>query len=183
MPDVAEHENTMPPSPLFCVTGKVARSGFTIDNTQRAFDVDVSQYCGVPLQLIRLCCFYPSDNARLTRTPVPNMGKHVAVYGDLIRFVNTRWLIRVRDIAFGPGDIVSPTSEIPPSSSKPHFDWKKKKDHKKARHDDVDDDEDGKQASSSKQTSAKKDHKRARHDDVDDDEDGKQPSSSKPMSA
>ncbi|KAI5991919.1 hypothetical protein EDD15DRAFT_2197349 [Pisolithus albus] len=123
MPLMAAECDSQMPSPAFVTVGRVCRSNLDV-NQNRAFDIDVSQYGAAPQQLIRLRCFYPSSHTRFHKTPLPNVGKHVVVHGYLTGFHHGRCLIHVRDIALGPGDITSPTTEMPPSMTLGRFNWK-----------------------------------------------------------
>lgn len=149
VPPIALESDSPMPSPAFIIVGRVCRSNLEVDQN-RAFDVDVSQYGAAPQQLIRLRCFYPSSHSRFLKTPLPNVGKHVVVHGYLTGFNHGRCLIHVRDISLGPGEIVSPAGDSPPSMTLGRFDWKGKG-AKRAKYEN---DFDGDQASPSQPTSS-----------------------------
>ncbi|KAF8124116.1 hypothetical protein EV363DRAFT_1299992 [Boletus edulis] len=113
--------------PVFVIVGKTSRTNFMVDQNQ-VFDIDISQYGAAPQQLIRLRCFYPNENSRFMKTPLPSVGKHVVIHGHLTGFSAGRCIIHIVDIALGPGtDVSGPSSDVPPSSKLGKFDWKGEK--------------------------------------------------------
>ena len=68
---------------MFVVVGKVLRTNLDVDHNC-AFHIDISQYGTAPLICLR--CFYPNMNSCFAKTPLPTVGKHVIVHGNLTGF-------------------------------------------------------------------------------------------------
>ena len=126
VPPLCEGEDWMP-TPMFVVVGKVSYTNLDIDHN-RAFNIDISQYGAALQQLICLHCFYPNMNSHFAKTPLPTVGKHVIVHGNLTGFAAGHCIIHVIDIALGPSTKLSgPSADMLPPVKLAKFDWKSSK--------------------------------------------------------
>ena len=132
--------------------GKVTRSASDAEHHLR-FDLDIVQWAAVAQQTIRVTCYCPSSRRRLSKTPMPAVGKHVSVQGVLQRIDGDHCAIAVQDITFGPADFAGPTTESPPSSKLKQFDWYAKGKRKRARYKGDGDDSQPRPSTSSSQIS------------------------------
>jgi len=136
---------------VFLICGKVTHS---VSDAERhlGFDLDIVQWAAVAQQTIRVTCYYPTSHCRLSKTPMPAVGKHVSVQGLLQHINGDRCAIAIQDITFGPADVAGPTTESPPSSKLKQFDWYAKGKGKRARYEGDGDDNQPVPSTSSSQT-------------------------------
>ena len=106
----------------------------------------------VAQQTIRVTCYYPSFHRRLSKTPMPAIGKHVSVQGVLQRIDGDCCAIAIQDITFGPADFAGSTTESSLSSKSKQFDWYAKGKGRRARYEDDGDDSQPRPSTSSSQT-------------------------------
>ena len=115
----------------YIITGKVNRSGGEVDR-ELGFDVDIAQWGAVNHQTVRFTCFFPTCHPRLTKTPMPPAGRHVALQGVLNDIDEDRGLVYIQDISFThTGETIQAEA---PSSKLKHFDWYGKGKQKRARY-------------------------------------------------
>ena len=83
-------------------------------------------------QTVRFTCFFPTCHPRLTKTPMPPAGRHVALQGVLNDIDEDRGLVYIQDISFThTGETIQAEA---PSSKLKHFDWYGKGKQKRVRY-------------------------------------------------
>ena len=85
------------------------------------FDLDIVQWAAVAQQTIRITYYYPTSHCRLSKTPMPAVGKHISVQGVLQRIDGDHCAIVIQDVTLGPAELAGSTTESPPSSKLKQF--------------------------------------------------------------